>query len=231
MKPFIVTKTIKETPDVTTVYFADKNGAHPSFKSGQYLTVYFDNLESSSGKAYSLSSLPSDESMSISVKAIGAYSNQICSLKPGNQIVVSKPYGSLYEYNSRPLVCIAGGIGISPIWSIIRSVLAINPEQPVKLLYSNRAKSGIVFHEPINNLVNRHQSFGATYYITGQDETTLGKDSVIGRIDIDKIIAELPIDAQFIVCGSTNFVRGIYSQLKASDIPDELISTETFFGI
>ncbi|NTW61753.1 hypothetical protein HGB24_03685, partial [Candidatus Saccharibacteria bacterium] len=124
MEKYRVIKTIRETNDTTTIQFvALDNKANYDFNPGQYITVYFPELGVPEGKAYSLSSLPTDDFISITVKSIGDYSKRICELSVDDVFMASSPYGFLFEDTGGPLVCITAGVGISPVWSIIRSVL------------------------------------------------------------------------------------------------------------
>jgi ferredoxin-NADP reductase len=230
MNTYIVTEVIQETPDITTIRFVDASGAHPDFEPGQYVTVHFADLDVPEGKAYSLSSIPSDPYMSITVKAIGTYSRRICSLVPGDKIHVSQPYGFLYNEEQKNLVCIAGGVGISPLWSIMRSVLKDNPTRKVKLLYSNKTLQDIALHGEITKLTDRHESLKVAHHVTRHDGKLPAAHYFSGRIDTETIKKHLEDEAQFLLCGSVDFVTGLYKNLRDLEVPESSIATETFFG-
>jgi ring-1,2-phenylacetyl-CoA epoxidase subunit PaaE len=230
MKIYTVTRIIKETSDVMTIQFVDKHGTHPSFTSGQYITVHFPDLDVAEGKAYSLSSVPSDPFMSITVKSIGPYSNRLCSLKPGDTMRGSMPYGFLYDEQDKPVVCIAGGVGISPLWSIMRSALEFNPARLVQLVHSNRTTQDIIFHDAVQDLAKQYASFKVTHHVTREADFK-NKNFVGNRIHIPTLLAtDIPKDARFVLCGTVQFVTDIYKALKSCGISDDIIATETFFG-
>lgn len=229
MDIYTVINTVQETPDTTTIQFVDSNQSHPDFEPGQFITVQFDDLGVPEGKAYSLSSLPSDPYMAITVKNIGLYSNRLCSLKRGDRFTASKPYGYLFEDTGKPLVCIAAGVGVSPLWSIIRSTLATDADRKISLFCGNKTINDIVFRDAIQEAENTYHNFEVIHHITRQvvNETDY---YLRGRIDTDAIyqtIAEN--DASAIICGSQSFVTDTYKKLIESGIADDQISTEIFF--
>ena len=229
MKNYKVVKIINETPDTKTIHLVDGKSNQYNFSPGQYITVQFPNLGVPEGKAYSISSLPSDPFLSITVKAIGAYSKRLCSLNIDDTVIVSDAYGYLFEDTGRPLVCIAAGVGISPVWSVIRSVLCDDGNRNIDLYYSNKTIEDIVFRDAISEIQNNCPNFNVNHYITRQ-ETPIGGVYNNGRFD-SKIIAKETIDnnANVLICGSQEFVTDIYRQLVEAGVLDEQISTEVFF--
>src|SRR5664279_3246073 len=214
MKTYTVSRNIQETHDVHTLEFVDSKGKHPSFTSGQYVTVHFPDLGVPEGKAYSISSVPDDAFMAITVKAIGPYSKRLCSLKTGDKMQVSEPYGFLYDEQDHPVVCIAGGVGISPLWSIMRSALKFNAARLVRLVHSNRTTQDIIFHDAVQQRAKEYASFKVTHHVTREADLA-DKNFVGNRIHIPTLLAtDIPKDAHFVLCGTVQFVTDIYRALK-----------------
>lgn len=220
-----IIKKVQETPSVFTLYFTVGSAVLP-YVAGQYITVYFDETDVKSGKAYSLSSSPSDKYMSITVKRIGLFSDLLCSLKKGNTFQISRPYGFFNAMSDRPMVAIAGGVGISPIWSMIRSG-DVSKKKPIKLLMSSKTNQDIVFHDAIRRHDEKYKHFDVRHFIT-QEAATVA-NGLTRRVDALKDIAEHELEHMFYICGSVGFVSGIWQQLQQRGIHEDQISTETFF--
>jgi ring-1,2-phenylacetyl-CoA epoxidase subunit PaaE len=225
MKPYKVTKVIRETADVVTLWLADEQGGHPNFTAGQYVTVCFPDLGIPEGKAYSLSSIPGDQHLAITVKKIGVYSSRLHELKVGDELLVSEPYGFLNPEFDTAIVAIAGGVGISPLLSIIRDTFEHDSNRRIDLWYSNRTTNDIVFADILKDLSARHQNFRVQHFITQMKSAP--KPYKLGRIDIAK--QKLPADSFYFVCGRESFVGDIWHALVAAGVAEEKIATETFY--
>lgn len=204
-----ITRVVRETHDVVTLYMPRVF----DFTPGQYVTVHFDQL----GKAYSLSSTPQMEDISITVKDIGGiYSSRLCQMKVGDMLSISTPYGHFNPQTNKPLVGIAAGVGISPIWSVFDAGQLEN----TKLYYSNRTASDIVFHSQLKKCRS-----DVTHHLTREP----ADGAVQGRIDPVAIVREIASDAHYLICGSVDFVSSMCRGLSGAGVPMKSISTETFF--
>ena len=170
MEEHIVTKVIKNTKDISTIYFTKKDGSVPIFDAGQYITVLFKDLLPPEGKAYSLSCRPGLPYLSITVKRVGKYSNRICDLKPGDKFLVSSSYGSLFEDYDQDITLIGAGVGIAPLFSIINDTLLKNPKRKVTLLYTNKTIKDICFLKELEELKEKHPNFKLILHVTREKD-------------------------------------------------------------
>lgn len=216
-----VLKKVQNTPDVVTLHFT-VGGKVLDYVAGQYVTVYFDDTSVKTGKAYSLSSAPGDKAMSITVKNIGLFSGKLHSLELGDEFLVSKPYGFFNVKNDLPIVAIAAGVGISPIWSIIRDEL--DTGRPIELLYSNKTEKDIVFKQEIGALRPK-KNFKVRHFVTRENN---GK-YISRRIDSPKILGPHEPKRNYYICGSQDFVSAMWGLLSQAGVGEAAISTETFF--
>jgi ferredoxin-NADP reductase len=225
MKPYKVNKVIRETTDVVTLWLINAQGGHANFTAGQYVTVYFPDLDIPEGKAYSLSSIPGDQHLAITVKKIGVYSSRLHELRIGDELLVSEPYGFLNPQFDAPIVAIAGGVGISPLLSIMRDTLGRDPNRRIDLWYSNRTIDDIVFADTLKDLSARYRNFRVQHFITQMDNVP--KPYKPGHINIAK--QKLPADSFYFICGRESFVGDIWHALVAVGVAEEKIATETFY--
>lgn len=208
-----IEKVLSETPDIKTLFFKRSF----DFMAGQCISVYFDDLAVPEGRAYSLSSLPSDNLASISVKDVGGlFSSKLCRLQPGDKLEISSAYGFFNPETELPLVAIVAGVGLSPAWTI----LASRNDQRDKLHYINKTEADIMFREKLDNLATT-----VSYYITRQADTKYHN----GRPDVAEIVKNSDKAAHFLICGSVDFVRQVFRQIEEAGIEPERISSEVFF--
>ena len=210
-----IVRVRQENPEVTTLYVARPF----DFMAGQYITVFIEGSQVREGKAYSISSRPHEELMSITVKNVGGeFSSYLCSRQVGDTLQISRAYGDFNPQTERPLVGIAAGCGLSPIWSILADA-----QQPTFLYFSQKSPEYMVFSEELVASNITVKKFSTRQQVEERD----GWHN--GRFEVAKIVSEVPNDAHFLVCGSLPFVRDVWQKLTAAGVDESHISAETFF--
>ncbi len=226
----MVQSNIMEAKGVSTLRLINWNKVCPHYVPGQFITVYFPETNTPEGKAYSISSSPKERLISITVKAIGEFSNSLVAKKTGDRIIASLPYGFFYSESEKShLVMVAAGIGIAPFRSMIISALLNNPLRKMTLFYSNKTLQDIIFRKTFDELQNQYKNFKVNYFITREK---VSEKIFEGRITGQKIIESIPIDSdtEFLICGSISFTRDIWRDLRSFKISEEKIYTEAFFS-
>jgi ring-1,2-phenylacetyl-CoA epoxidase subunit PaaE len=161
--PLQVLEVRPETPDAFTIRFVKPSSGF-SYKPGQYLTVRAIVNGKDERRAFSFSSCPTqDDFLSVTIKAIpnGVVSGHLRrTLKPGDSVDVLPPMGNFWAdinaANPRHHVLIGGGSGITPLMSILRTVLQAEPASHVSLLYGNNNAAGIIFKAELDALEAQH---------------------------------------------------------------------------
>jgi len=229
-----VREVIREAENVSTLVLENSEGNLPSFIAGQYITVYFPESGTPEGKAYSISAGPSDilkNAFSITIKAIGEFSNKLVAMKSGDVVTGSLPYGYFYsESKDTPLVMVAAGIGVAPFRAMIHDCLKKVPTRRISLFYSNRSKKNIVFKTEFDYLLGMYPNLQIYYFITR--ERTDFADMFQSRISGQKILGLVQdsLDTEFLICGPISFTRDLWRDLHTLGIPEEVIYTEAFFS-
>jgi len=217
-----------ETPDIRTIRLARPEGFE--FKAGQFITVRVrvDGRECS--RCYSISSEPGVSGyLEISVKRHGLVSNALHGMaRAGALLAVRSPNGA-FTYPSgddRPLVLIAGGVGITPLISMLRHAVHTEPARPVTLLYSARTEADFAFKDEIAGLMQRHPQ--ARAYFASSRATTPGVYP--GRIDAPLIRATVPDIAHSIclVCGPLPMIDLMKTLLPTLGVAAAQIRHEVF---
>ena len=154
-----VKKVVRETPSAITIHF-QKPASGFDYTPGQYLTLKLEVNGESLRRAYSLCSSPvTDADLAVTVKRVddGRVSNWLnTNLQAGNTIEVLPPMGNFTLVpdtgTPRHIVLLGGGSGITPLMSILKTVLSQEPESKVTLLYGNRDQESIIFYKALNAL-------------------------------------------------------------------------------
>ncbi len=157
-----VSKVVHETADASTVYFEKPGDDSFSYKPGQYLTLKLNVGGESLRRAYSLCSSPiTDRDLAVTVKRVdhGRVSSFIhTQVKAGDVIEVFPPMGNFKitpdPATARHLILLGGGSGITPLMSILKSVLAAEPKSRISLIYGNRDEASIIFRQELEALAD-----------------------------------------------------------------------------
>lgn len=232
----------QETKDTVTISF--DTGAQPfDYKPGQFvnLTILIDSKPVT--RSYSLSTAPGiDPRPAITVKKIegGLMSSYL--VDHASKVAhwqVEGPYGAFtVPSEAAHLVLLAAGSGITPVYSIAKQVLHVQPEATVTLVYSNRTTGDIIFREQLN--VWKEQ-FGARFNLIHAlsqhcDETSIYADEKIsGRLNrlvlkklLKKYVPDQQSNAQYFICGPSGLIQLHLQTLAALDVPENNINTERY---
>lgn len=238
--PWLVTRVEQESHDIRSLYIHAQDGATVSFLPGQHIPV---RLHLSNGdvliRTYSVSSAPSDGHLRISVKAQGPASRHVHEqLAVGDTLEIRHPLGSftLKSDSQRPVVLIGAGVGITPLLSMARELVAqISTQQrqlPVYLFQGGRTLSELPFR---NELAQLQQRAGGLLQLrralsNPSENAQLGVDfEIAGRLNLSQIKAHLPLDDyDFYLCGPASFTQDTYDGLRGLNIADARIHAEAF---
>src|SRR5690242_10156133 len=160
-----VAEVVPETSDANSIRFempAELRDAFV-FKAGQHLTLRATIDGEEVRRNYSLCTAPDDQDWMVTVKRIagGLFSNWVGDqLKAGDTVEVMPPHGSFTTEFAptakRHIVGIAGGSGITPVMSLLRTTLKNEPDSQFTLLYGNRDSSSIIFLDALADLKDRY---------------------------------------------------------------------------
>jgi ring-1,2-phenylacetyl-CoA epoxidase subunit PaaE len=231
----------RETADAVSMTFAipqDLAGDY-SFLPGQYLTLRTTMDGEEVRRSYSICSGPDDGELRIAVKKVdgGAFSSWAADeLKSGDELDVMTPTGRFGVAHApdqaRLYVGFAAGSGITPILSIIKGVLAREPQSRFFLFYGNRTAENMLFREELEELKDRFLRRLSLFHVISGEEQDI--PILHGRLDGDKVRVLLRslvpaerVDHVFI-CGPTGMSEDIEATCRAIGIADEKIHVERF---
>ena len=209
-----------------------------AFTQGQYLTFKQDFDGTELRRNYSICAGLDDGELKVGIKRVdgGAFSTYANpELKVGDVLHAMPPQGKFYTpiepEVAKNYLGFAGGSGITPVLSILKTVLIREPQSTFTLVYANRAVNTIMFREELEDLKNRYMGRLTVIHIleSGQD-----MELFEGRVDQDKCDALFKhwiqidnIDTSFI-CGPEPMMLAIAEALKTNGLTDEQIKFELF---
>ncbi|MFM7671431.1 MAG: 1,2-phenylacetyl-CoA epoxidase subunit PaaE [Bacteroidota bacterium] len=205
---------------------------------GQYLTFRIGIDGEEIRRSYSICSAPHENKLTVAIKKIkdGKFSNHAHQhLKKGDHIDVMPPMGHFHPHlqssNSKHYLAFAAGSGITPVLSILKSVLQTEPQSRFTLVYGNRDRQSIIFFEELEACKNKYLNRLQLIHVLSRERTD--SDINDGRIDAQKIerLASLidykSIDECFL-CGPEAMIQTGREILPALGISTEKIRFELF---
>ncbi|MEP6983942.1 MAG: 2Fe-2S iron-sulfur cluster-binding protein [Sphingomicrobium sp.] len=237
-----VAEIVPETAEAYSIRFeipAELREAF-AFKAGQHLTLRATIDGEEVRRNYSLCTAPAEGDWMVTVKRIGGglFSNWVGDqLKAGDTIEVMVPHGSFTtDFNpatQRHLVGIAGGSGITPVISLIRTLLREEAQSRFTLLYGNRDSSSVIFLEALAGLKDKHLGRLEIYHFLDAEEQDIALfNGILNRQRLEEAITALVPDAAVVdgwfICGPGPMMDAAEGALLDRNIPKERIHIERF---
>jgi ferredoxin-NADP reductase len=164
----VVTKVVPETADSATIHFRPGRGwkAH---KAGQWARIGVELDGVRHWRSYSLSA-PAGQDPAITVSDVGAVSGVLVrTTRPGDVLFLAPPQGDfVLPEHPRPLLMLTAGSGITPVMSMIRTLVPHRPDADVVLIHSARTPQDSIFHEELSELADQFPNFRVTHWYTGE---------------------------------------------------------------
>jgi ferredoxin-NADP reductase len=232
-----VTAVIQETPTVRSYVLEPGDAASPlHFHAGQHLTLLVNIDGVTHRRCYSFSTAPgADVRPSITVRRTpdGLVSRHIHeTVSAGDTLLATDPAGEFTLATAataaRLVAFVAGGVGVTPLISMVECLLREEPSSRAVLLCGNRSEDEIIFRERIAAL---ESSYAPRLLVRhALDAPPAGWTGIAGALDGESVLAaigETPVDAYY-VCGPEPMMRGVRETLVGAGISPERIRTERF---
>ena len=208
-------------------------GRGPRHLPGQFAFLrLIGQAVSSQEHPFTISSAPrADGTVALTIKASGDYTETVDRVRPGEKAVLDGPYGRFsYLLGGRAaggLLLIAGGVGATPMLSMIRHLAETEPDRPVTFIWSNRARQDIFAADELEQLSGRMPNLRVHHVLTRQPDW----DGPAGRLD-EQMLRRLAGDvrqlAAAFVCGPPSMMDGVSAALGRLGLPRRRIHTERF---
>ncbi|MCG2616132.1 phenylacetate-CoA oxygenase/reductase subunit PaaK [Terrimonas sp. NA20] len=230
----------KETDDCISISFAIPEELKDTFvfQHGQNITLKHDLQGGETRRSYSICTSPFDNELRVAVKKVegGLFSGFAHStLKAGDVVDVLPPTGKfntgLHPGQAKKYLAFAAGSGITPVISIIKTVLQTEPASTFTLVYGNRSRHSIIFFEELEALKNKYLQRLNIIHILSRE----GTDTSIhaGRIDGNKLnelsrLINYPSMDEIFICGPEEMIFTIKDFMEAQQIDSKKVHFELF---
>lgn len=240
--PLTVQSIENDTPESAIVSFQVPPELHSTFAftQGQYLTLRHTIDGQDLRRSYSICAGVDDGLLRVGVRKVagGVFSNWLHDhLKVGDAIQVMAPQGRFFvpidPASARHYVGIAGGSGITPILSIMKTVLGREPKSQFTLIYGNRHLRSTMFKEEIEDLKNQYLTRLMLHHVFSDEHTDAPLNrgimdrTKIGEFLSNGLIPPASVSHAFI-CGPYQMNDEAEAALKAAGVPEERIHIERF---
>ncbi|WP_293937282.1 NO-inducible flavohemoprotein [Iodobacter sp.] len=236
---FVVANKVVESSEITSFYLRPADGGSvPDYAPGQYISVrmFVPEWNLMQPRQYSLSDAPGNDYLRISVKReqtgdiIGQVSNLLHStVNVGDVIDLAPPAGDfvLHQDRKTPVVLISGGVGITPMLSMLKHIVKTSSDRAVRFIHGCRNAEVHAFKGAVNQLAIQESNVEKVFFY-GKACPDLSHDH-LGYVDLVKIAdsAILP-DADYYLCGPLAFMQAQIKSLHAMGISSDRIHAEAF---
>lgn len=239
---FLKVKEIeKETEEAATIHFWHPINEVVQYRPGQFLTLLLPFEDKKIRRSYSMSSSPyTDVSLAITIKRVpGGYASNLLldTVKEGDVLEALEPMGHFFpkqaDDQTRQVVFIGAGSGITPLFSILKSILMVEPESEVFLIYGSRKEDSIIFGDKIAALESKYgQRLTVVHTLSQPNEGWEGETGRLNKSHVLKIIEKLPAlnkkEAEYFLCGPEDMMEEAHRALSILAVPDGKIRKESF---
>ncbi|MCL2394455.1 MAG: MOSC and FAD-binding oxidoreductase domain-containing protein [Acidimicrobiaceae bacterium] len=236
-RPLRVTGVVPETPTVSSIYLAAADGTALALpRAGQYLTLRIGGVgDPAPVRSYSLSSAPDATRYRISVKreSNGVASGYLTTqLRPGQTLEVAAPRGNfvLDDDGTSPILLISAGIGVTPVLSMLHSLVAAGSDRDIWWLHgARRPNEHPMAAEARTLLASLPRAHEHIYYSAAPAGGPAVAQAELGRLTEDRLAGlGLPANADAYICGPASFMTDMQGGLLSIGLDPARIHTELF---
>jgi ferredoxin-NADP reductase len=222
----------------TTAFYFDKPD-ELQFQAGQFFNITLLSPEETdlegNTRALSIASAPHERNLMVAMRfRTTAFKRTLNSLPLGTELLLQGPYGSmtLPRNTTRPAVLLAGGIGITPFRSLVRSEAESLSARKIFLFYSVRVPEEAAFLEELREMEQYKMRYKFICTVTQPEKSRMAWRGETGRISIEllsKWIPDLSLPIYYIA-GPPAMVTGVRRMLIGAGVAEEGIRAEEFYG-
>lgn len=224
-----VNEIVQRTRDIRSIRFTRPEGFN--YLPGQFMFITLGVGEAQMTKHFSISSSPTEENLEITKRLTGhPFSEALAELKQGDSVMIEGPHGTFtFQGENNKVGLLSGGIGITPLRSMIRYSTDKKLDANISLLYSNRTMDDIAFRDDLEEMSEHNPNLAVVYTLTGSDPSWKG---VTGRIDEEMLVKFVPdyMERVFFTSGPRKMVEAMVGVLKNLSVPQQQIKWEYFPG-
>ncbi len=223
---FTISRLVNETHNTVSIYIRGRNLHKFAIEPGQFMILRFLTKGMWwQAHPFSLSLVPTSDELRVTIKAVGNFTATVRNVPVGTKVLIDGPYGIFTEAVSvsPKVLFIAGGIGITPIRSLMEQVL--KKKKDAVLLYANKTARDIVFKTELEELSSR---YGAPIVnILSNEPNYTGEKGLLDAQSIKRLVPDLP-SREVYLCGPVPMMDRLRAALVSLGVPLAKIHYEKF---
>ena len=221
-RPYIVSEVRAERGNTWTLVMQPDGHAGLRFRPGQFgwLTVYGSPFKISSHPfSFSSSAAASDGRVEMGIRELGDFTNDIGKVPVGRRVYIDGPYGAFTTGHPADMhVLIAGGVGITPMMSIIRTLADQGDKRPVVLLYGSKDWSAVTFREELDALEAR-LDLTVVHVLENPPDGWTGEQGFITADVLERHLPPPYAKHEYFICGPDVMMDAIENALEKLHVP------------
>jgi len=232
--PYKIKQVKPERGGVWTITMEPVNHKGFQFKPGQFawITAWKTPFSDSEHPFTIASSAERKGAIEMSIKSLGKFTSRIKELEVGDKVFVDGPYGyySIDRYpDTKRIVFISGGIGVTPIMSMLRSMADRNDNRPIILFYSNQEWDTLTFREELENLQMKLK-MQVIFTIERPPQDWQGEKGFLNSTILNKYVSPewKSKGTEVFLCGPAPMMNAVEKALLASGFEESQVHTERF---
>ena len=224
-----VSSVTPETHNTWTLRLESEAGEQFRYSPGQFMFLKLLRKGLAAEEhPFTISSSPTrPDAITATIKESGDYTRTIGKTRPGDTALVEAPFGrfSLVHHDAKSFLFIAGGVGITPIMSMLRYLRDTGDKRPATLIYANRAERDIIFREELEALPDHVR---VVHVLSGPEDDWTGPRGYVTADLLQKHVAGVLKDADVFFCGPPPMMRLVIGYLRTLGVPGRRIHYERF---
>ena len=233
-KSYLVEKVIPERGNAWTIVLKRANQKVLQYRPGQFAWITaWDSPFHDHEHPFSFSSSASNHSqLSFTIKELGDFTARIKQMSQNQRVFVDGPYGSFsidYHPHSKEYVFIAGGIGITPMMSMLRTLVDRGDSRPLTLIYANKTLDSATFLEEIDELP-RQLNLKVVHVLESPPEDWSGEKGFVNVDILERYLpnVQIPNKVDVFICGPVPMMNAVEKALVQLGVPMGVIHSERF---
>ncbi|MBA2663278.1 MAG: ferric reductase-like transmembrane domain-containing protein [Bradymonadaceae bacterium] len=230
--PWRVERVKAERGNSWTITFRPIDHAGFRFEPGQFgwITLFTSPFAIEEHPfSFSSSALQTD-TVEVTIKALGDFTGKIGALKEGDIAYIDGPFGAFTNerYEAPGFVFIAGGVGITPIMSMLRTLVDYQDTRPLLLIYANKCFEDVTFREELEELEQKWPNLAIVHVLEETPEDWSGEQGFVDAEVLERHLPEHRNRRQYFLCGPLPMLVNVELALRTVHVPQTHIHAELF---
>jgi len=224
---YVVDRVQWRTHDTFTLSLRPKTGKKLNYKAGQFcfLRVKRDRLYAR--HPFTISNAPHEETLDFTIKLDGRFTKMASILESGDEVFVEGPYGifTVDETQKNNIVFVAGGVGVTPFFSIINDHVQRKKYQNITLLYGSKTSRDIIFKDELESMSQKYDWLQVISVLSAERHDPYKH----GYINEGLLKEHVKPNTTFYICGPEPMKDAVVAALKNLGVNKKHIRIESFF--